>query len=197
MVTTPSRGRTHRTTLALGALVLMMLGGCGGSGTSNSAVETSEAQATDAATASAVRCSDMATASAQALARINALRAVARQCGSTAVPAATALLWNASLASAAQAHASDMATRDYFAHTSPEGSTMISRAQQAGYASSQVAENIGAGYGTLEAALQGWLASAGHCANLMSTTYQDVALACATSSTAQYGSYWVLMLGRR
>jgi len=200
MVTTPSRGGMRTTALTLTALMLMMLGGCGGSGTSTSTTDTAEAGATDATTANAaaaVRCSDMATASAQALARINALRAVARQCGSTAMPATTALLWNASLASAAQAHASDMATRDYFTHTSPEGSTMISRAQQAGYASSQVAENIGAGYGTLEAALQGWLASAGHCANLMSTTYQDVALACATSSTAQYGSYWVLMLGRR
>ena len=139
----------------------------------------------------------MAGASATVLARINALRAVARQCGSTRFAAAGALSWSSTLASAAQAHASDMARSNYFDHTGLDGSTPASRARRAGYTSDQVGENIGAGYASAEAALQGWLASAGHCSALMNAGFQEVALACTPSSTAQYGSYWVLMLGRR
>ncbi|MGR6807654.1 CAP domain-containing protein [Sphaerotilus natans] len=174
---------------------MLLLGGCGGSGSTSG--DGSGGSYGSGSTTSSLGCSDVAGASAPILARINALRAVARQCGSTRFAAAGALSWSSTLASAAQAHASDMAGSNYFDHVGLDGSTPASRARRAGYASDQVSENIGAGYASAEAALQGWLASTGHCSNLMNANVQDVALACTPSSTARYGSYWVLMLGQR
>ena len=169
----------------------------GSSGSSDTSGDSSGGSYGSTGTTSSLGCSDVAGASATVLARINALRAVARQCGSTRFAAAGALSWSSTLASAAQAHASDMARSNYFDHTGLDGSTPASRARRAGYTSDQVGENIGAGYASAEAALQGWLASTGHCSALMNAGFQEVALACTPSSTAQYDSYWVLMLGRR
>lgn len=195
MVTTGSSNGSRIRTAAAASLIALLLGGCGGSG--NTSGDSSGGSYGSTGTTSSLGCSDVAGASATVLARINALRAVARQCGSTRFAAAGALSWSSTLASAAQAHASDMARSNYFDHTGLDGSTPASRARRAGYTSDQVGENIGAGYASAEAALQGWLASAGHCSALMNAGFQEVALACTPSSTAQYDSYWVLMLGRR
>lgn len=195
MVTTGSSNGSRIRTAAAASLIALLLGGCGGSG--NTSGDSSGGSYGSTGTTSSLGCSDVAGASATVLARINALRAVARQCGSTRFAAAGALSWSSTLASAAQAHASDMARSNYFDHTGLDGSTPASRARRAGYTSDQVGENIGAGYASAEAALQGWLASTGHCSALMNAGFQEVALACTPSSTAQYGSYWVLMLGRR
>lgn len=195
MVTTGSWTGSRIRTAAAASLIALLLGGCGGS--SDTSGDTSGGSYGSTSTTSSLGCSDVAGASATVLARINALRAVARQCGSTRFAAAGALSWSGTLASAAQAHASDMARSNYFDHTGLDGSTPSSRARRAGYTSDLVWENIGAGYASAEAALQGWLASSGHCSALMNASVQDAALACTPSSTAQYGSYWVLMLGRR
>ena len=195
MVTTGSSNGSRIRTAAAASLIALLLGGCGGSG--NTSGDSSGGSYGSTGTTSSLGCSDVAGASATVLARINALRAVARQCGSTRFAAAGALSWSGTLASAAQAHASDMARSNYFDHIGLDGSTPASRARRAGYTSDQVGENIGAGYASAEAALQGWLASAGHCSALMNAGFQEVALACTPSSTAQYGSYWVLMLGQR
>lgn len=195
MVTTGSSNGSRIRTAAAASLIALLLGGCGGSG--NTSGDSSGGSYGSTGTTSSLGCSDVAGASATVLVRINALRAVARQCGSTRFAAAGALSWSSTLASAAQAHASDMARSNYFDHTGLDGSTPASRARRAGYTSDQVGENIGAGYASAEAALQGWLASAGHCSALMNAGFQEVALACTPSSTAQYDSYWVLMLGRR
>ena len=195
MVTTGSWTGSRIRTAAAASLITLLLGGCGGS--SDTSGDSSGGSYGSTGTTSSLGCSDVAGASATVLARINALRAVARQCGSTRFAAAGALSWSGTLASAAQAHASDMARSNYFDHIGLDGSTPASRARRAGYTSDQVGENIGAGYASAEAALQGWLASTGHCSALMNAGFQEVALACTPSSTAQYGSYWVLMLGRR
>ena len=66
--------------------------------------------------------------------RLNAARAVARSCGNTAMPAAGPLVWNERLFSAAAHHARDMATRNYFSHTSLEGRSLAERVAAEGYA---------------------------------------------------------------
>jgi uncharacterized protein YkwD len=70
------------------------------------------------------------------------------------------------LAEAAGAHAADMVDRQYFDHTSPDGSTPASRAEAAGY-SGAVAENIATGYSTAVAVVEGWMDSPGHRANIL------------------------------
>jgi uncharacterized protein YkwD len=45
---------------------------------------------------------------------------------------------------------------------------------QAGYTWSTWGENIGAGYASPAAVVNGWLASDGHCVNLMNPTFQEL-----------------------
>lgn len=90
-----------------------------------------------------------------------------------------------------------MAVKNYFSHISPTGSTMVSRINATGYSWSTIGENIAAGYPTVNAVIDGWMASDGHCANLMNPNFRDAALACVASSTSTYRSYWTLDLGRQ
>lgn len=132
----------------------------------------------------------------QALQLINALRATARQCGSQSFAAAPPLQWSAQLASAAEAHSADMATRNYVSHTSPDGNTTSARATAVGY-TGQMSENIGAGYATMDAALTAWIQSPGHCANMMNPAYRDYGIACASAAASTYGTYWTQEFGQR
>jgi uncharacterized protein YkwD len=70
------------------------------------------------------------------------------------------------LVAAAEAHAVDMVARQYFDHTSPDGSTPSSRSAAAGYPG-PVAENIATGYSTAAAVVEGWMDSPGHRANIL------------------------------
>jgi len=76
------------------------------------------------------------------------------------------LIWIDEVADVAQAHSVDMASRDYFDHTTPDGQSPFDRLRDAGLDFSRAAENIAYGYPTPEAVLQGWLDSPGHRANI-------------------------------
>jgi uncharacterized protein YkwD len=45
--------------------------------------------------------------------------------------------------------------------------------------------------------MNGWLASEGHCNNIMESSFNDVALACVSQPGTTYGKYWTMELGRR
>jgi len=90
-----------------------------------------------------------------------------------------------------------MATRNYFSHTSADGRTMVNRIEATGYAWSALGENIAAGYPSVNAVVDGWMASDGHCANLMNPSFRDIGFACvAGTSTSSYRTYWTLDLGK-
>ena len=89
-----------------------------------------------------------------------------------------------------------MATKNYFSHTSLDGRTMVSRINATGYVWSTIGENIAAGYPTVNAVVDGWMASDGHCANIMNAAFQDVGLACVASSTSTYRTYWTMDAGK-
>lgn len=126
----------------------------------------------------------------------NQARAVARSCGTTSYPAAPALTWNASLATAARNHASDMAVRNYFSHTSQDGRTFVQRATNAGYSGYRaLGENIAAGQPTPESVVAGWLNSPGHCSNIMSANFRELGVGVGTGGS--YGIYWVQDFGAR
>ena len=126
---------------------------------------------------------------------INAVRAVGRNCGSTAYPAAPALKWNAKLETAALLHSQDMANQNYFSHTGKNGSQPWDRMTAAGYAWRTAAENIAAGQPDLTGVMDGWVKSPGHCANLMSVAYTEVGMAMATNSSSDYRIYWTQNFG--
>jgi len=130
------------------------------------------------------------------LQQINAARAVARSCGGTAMPAVGPLAWNDLLFSAAARHSTDMAANNYFSHTGLDGRTASQRIAAEGYAWSWVGENIAAGQSSVSAVMSGWLASAGHCANIMRAEYQHVGVSCVQRSGTTYGRYWTMTLAR-
>ncbi|AWN23615.1 CAP domain-containing protein [Deinococcus irradiatisoli] len=130
----------------------------------------------------------------QVLALTNAARSQARSCGGAYEPAAPPLSLNTKLSTAAQGHASDMARHNYFSHTSQDGRTLAERINDVGYSWSSVGENIAAGQPTPEAVVAGWLASPGHCANLMNANLSQMGLGYATGGS--YGAYWVQDFGR-
>ncbi|WP_225430044.1 CAP domain-containing protein [Deinococcus detaillensis] len=124
----------------------------------------------------------------------NAARSTARTCGSVSLPAVPALSISAQLTASAQGHASDMAALNYFSHTSQDGRTFDQRVSNASYLWSSVGENIAAGQPTPEAVVSGWLASPGHCTNLMNARFTQIGVGYAQGGS--YGSYWVQDFGR-
>ncbi len=129
------------------------------------------------------------------LAQVNAARAKPRLCGRQRFGAARPLTWNAALGTAAQGHSRAMAKGNYFAHQDPDGDSPADRARGAGYRGRQIGENIAAGQGSPSKAMQGWLASPGHCANLMNPMFTQVGAAYAADSRSDSGIYWTMLFG--
>ncbi|PNB70095.1 hypothetical protein C1X30_35220, partial [Pseudomonas sp. FW305-BF6] len=69
------------------------------------------------------------------------------------------------------------------------------RARAAGYRGRQIGENIAAGQGSPSQAMSGWLASPGHCANLMNPMFTQVGAAYASDSRSNKGVYWTMLFG--
>lgn len=133
----------------------------------------------------------------EALRRINAARASGRRCGGRAMPPAPPLRWDPQLQAAAAGHSADMARRNYFEHSSPEGVQVSQRVSASRYKWRSVGENLAGGNRTIAEAVEGWLGSPPHCENLMDPRYLDVAVACVAQPGTDWGTYWTMVLGRR
>jgi uncharacterized protein YkwD len=133
---------------------------------------------------------------ADILQAVNAARATARSCGTLAMPAVGALQWSDVLFAAAAGHSQDMAQRNYFDHVSPEGVSAGQRATNAGYRFATLGENIAAGQATVAAVMAGWLGSAGHCQNIMTAAFTELAVACVATTRPQYPTYWTMELAK-
>ncbi|WP_370415083.1 CAP domain-containing protein [Streptomyces fradiae] len=77
---------------------------------------------------------------------------------------------DAELAALAGAFSADMAARNFFDHTDPDGATPWSRAQKAGV-SDLGGENIARGQVDAAAVMKSWMASDGHRANILNCDY--------------------------
>lgn len=128
---------------------------------------------------------------------VNAARARPRVCGEERFAAAAPLAWNEALADAALAHSRDMAAKDYFGHVDAMGSAVAQRVTRAGYRWRHVGENIAAGTGSPEQVVAGWLASPGHCANMMAPDFDDMGAAFATNPASKLDIYWTQTFGQR
>jgi uncharacterized protein YkwD len=132
------------------------------------------------------------------IARVNQLRAAGASCGTQGnfAPAGP-LTWSTQLTQAAAVHSQDMVTNNLFSHTGSNGSTLSSRVDATGYAWSSLGENIAAGYGTVNNVMAGWMASDGHCANIMNPTFTQIGVACIKGTSANtYRDYWTMDLAR-
>jgi uncharacterized protein YkwD len=139
---------------------------------------------------------EWSSAGREVLAATNAARAQARRCGDRHYPAAPPLRWNEKLGQAARAHSDDMAGRRYFNHRARDGSGAGERALRAGYGWRKIGENIASGQESPQEAVQGWIASPGHCANLMNPDFTDMGASYALHSDRRHGIiYWTQVFG--
>jgi uncharacterized protein YkwD len=92
---------------------------------------------------------------------------------------------NADLQRAAESHASELITVDYFAHVAPDGETPVERIEGTGYIPSPydgyvIGENLAWGTYSLStpaAIVAAWIASPGHLANILETQYTETGIA--------------------
>ncbi|WP_374117341.1 CAP domain-containing protein [Streptomyces sp. RKAG293] len=80
-----------------------------------------------------------------------------------------------SLAKLAQAFSEDMAIRDFFDHTDPDGDTPWDRAKSAGV-TNLGGENIARGQADADAVMTAWMNSAGHRANILNCDYKTLGI---------------------
>jgi uncharacterized protein YkwD len=73
----------------------------------------------------------------------------------------------------AQAFSEDMAARDFFDHTDPDGDSPWDRAEQAGI-TDLGGENIARGQADAQAVMDAWMNSAGHRANILNCDYRTL-----------------------
>ncbi|WP_119395253.1 CAP domain-containing protein [Salinibius halmophilus] len=109
---------------------------------------------------------------------INNARASGASCGSMGYyPPTTPVAYNCQLTSAALTHTNDMVQYNFFSHTGSNGWLPAQRVADSGYSASFVAENLAAGPDNAYTAVNRWLASDGHCANLMSPNAREFGVA--------------------
>ncbi|MEK1904648.1 MAG: CAP domain-containing protein [Pseudomonas sp.] len=129
------------------------------------------------------------------LEQINVVRGQAQTCGTQSLAAAAPLAWNATLATSAESHSRAMANANFFSHRDRDGRTPGDRAELAGYSGQQIGENIAAGHDSARAVVAGWLASPGHCANLMNPAFSELGAAYAVDPKSDAGIYWTALFG--
>ena len=125
---------------------------------------------------------------------INDVRKAKHRCGKRTFFPAGHVHWNPKLGVAALAHARDMAQNDRLSHTGSDGSEVQVRVQKTGYRWRAVDENLSAGHQDSKAVVSAWLASPGHCANLMDPMVTEIGAACFRNPESAYGTYWALLM---
>ena len=134
---------------------------------------------------------------------VNKARREGATCGEGAgatvyAPGAAPLATDKKLRKAAKAHARDMATNEFFAHTGSDGSSVADRAARylAECGAWGIAENIAAGYASPKLAFEGWMESPGHCRNIMNPDLEALGYYKKFFPGSPYGFYHVQVFGR-
>ncbi|MFJ7967639.1 sigma-70 family RNA polymerase sigma factor [Streptomyces sp. NPDC096324] len=125
------------------------------------------------------------TTVAQVVALVNKERATAG-CGP--------LTEDPQLEDAAQAHSDDMAARDFFEHTNPDGADPGKRITAAGYQWSTYGENIAMGQQTPESVMESWMNSPGHRANILNCSFKNIGVGVHKGSG---GPWWTQDFGAK
>ena len=183
------------------ALLTLVLTACGGAGAPNislpGAVGGTEVLQSTGSGAEDAGPQDMTAEERMMLDQTNAARAVARSCGGVAFGATTPVTWNGYLARSARAHTADMADQNYFGHVAPNGSTLESRDDAAGYSGwTTLGENIVAG-DSVSGFVQRWTESPSHCKTLMDPKFRELGIGYVFKGGTTYGTYATQEFGSR
>ena len=142
---------------------------------------------------------------------INEARSVQRDCypnddSRGVVGPSPKLYWSNELYASALEHSTDLALSDTFSHYGSgteyditgngKPSIFYERIVANGYSNYySVGENIAGGQRSVDEVMKAWLASPGHCENIMSTNYTEVGVALVTEADSTYGTYWTQNFG--
>lgn len=140
---------------------------------------------------------DGAAMARRVLVLVNEARAQPHRCGNERRAAALPVVLDATLGSVAELHARDMARHGRMSHEGSDGSTPAQRLTRAGYPWRTVAENVAAGDTSADAVMRTWLASPGHCANLMNPEVREMGIAWAFEPSSPKGTYWAQVFATR
>ena len=99
------------------------------------------------------------------------------------------------LVEAALRHSLMMARKGKMAHQFGFGTRFKDRIKKAGIRGA-AAENVGAGYSSIESVIDGWLRSPGHRRNLLNRKLTHIGMAAAVNPASKYRTYWTLILAR-
>ncbi|MER7518327.1 sigma-70 family RNA polymerase sigma factor [Streptomyces sp. NPDC126499] len=100
---------------------------------------------------------------------------------------------NGLLTQAAQGHSDDMAARNFFDHTDPDGDGPDERVTATGYRWSTYGENIAKGQRTPAQVMDSWMNSPGHRANILNCDFREIGIGIHTAG----GPYWTQVFGAR
>jgi len=131
---------------------------------------------------------------AHALELVNQARARGALCGAQSFGPAPPLSLSGTLGGVALGHATDMAVHDYFEHQDLSGESPADRVRAAGYHEKLVGENIAYGPQSVEEVVKGWLASPGHCENIMDPRFAQMGIGLAPGQASRRGLFWVQLL---
>jgi len=137
---------------------------------------------------------DPLTVARDVLVGVNDARTHGHHCGGRWFPPAAPVRLVPLLTSVAQRRSAEMAGRGELEHTGADGSSPADRVERAGYVARVVAENIAGGVQNAGEAVQGWLDSPGHCANIMDPRFTEMGLGFAVNPSAPLQIYWTQLL---
>lgn len=193
--------RMSRIRFVVSGVVAALLAACGGggdSGGSSSSTPPPSGNTGGGTVLSSAATCGLPDFESAVMARVNQWRASGANCGSEgSFGPAPALAWNDLLTQAALGHSQDMVAHNFFDHTGSDGSTLGTRVTAVGYGWASLGENIAAGQTSVNQVVDGWIASPGHCANLMNPNFVHVGVACVQgNANTTYPTYWTMDLGQ-
>ena len=139
---------------------------------------------------------DQPAVAREVLKLVNRARAAARQCGGKPYPAAEPLRLSGELSRVAVDYAVLMARSSRLEHRGRDGSRPADRVRRGGYAADLVGENIAGGVPDAAGVVAGWLASPGHCANIMEPRFTEMGVGYGTNASSDFQIYWSQLLAR-
>ncbi|MFC4557845.1 CAP domain-containing protein [Virgibacillus kekensis] len=94
------------------------------------------------------------------------------------------------LSSLARKKSQDMATNNYFSHTSPTYGSPFEMMNQFDFSYRMAGENIAAGQRSPEQVVEGWMNSEGHRKNIMKDGFTHIGVGYVEGAGPPYGTYW-------
>jgi len=153
--------------------------------------------------------SEIGTSQKELLDAINKERSQQRTCGDRGTFGPVhPLTWNSQLYAAALEHSLDMANSEQFSHNGSgtasdrtgtgSPSTFDERIIKNGYTHYYaLGENIAGRQRTVDEVMRAWMASPGHCENIMKSTYTEVGVAIVINERSTYQVYWTQDFGSK